>query len=246
MPWPALPVGLCTVASGLAGAGHEVEVLDLMFVSDPARETLNRVKKCDPDIVGLSVRNIDNRNFEVPHFYLTDIRDQVVRSIRAGSQRAKIVVGGSAVNVSPADTFAYLEADYALVGEGEEAMPDFLRALEEGPPLSGVKGLLEPGKGSAKALPILDTGRLARGEPPAGRALVHDFAASPRSEAWRWVDLKQYAAHGRPYSVQTKRGCALKCSYCVYNNIEGHAYRLRNPVEVVEVVDELEEADRSH
>ena len=37
--WPALPLGLCTVASGLAAAGHEVEVLDLMFVSDVAKET---------------------------------------------------------------------------------------------------------------------------------------------------------------------------------------------------------------
>ena len=97
MPWPALPVGLCTVASGLAAAGHEVEVLDLMFVSDPARETQNRVRKCDPDIVGLSIRNIDNCNFEVPYFYLTDIRDQVVRSVRAGSTRAKIVVDEQAL-----------------------------------------------------------------------------------------------------------------------------------------------------
>ena len=181
MPWPALPLGLCTVASGLSAAGHEVEVLDLMFAADPARETSNRVRKCDPDIVGLSIRNIDNCNFEVPHFYLTDIRDQVVRAVRAASQRAKIVIGGSAVNVSPADTFAFLEADYALVGEGEEALPEFLRALEDGTALKHVRGLLEPGKGSAKALPILDTGRLARGEPPAGRALVHDFAESPRS-----------------------------------------------------------------
>ncbi|HET7540185.1 MAG TPA: radical SAM protein [Polyangiaceae bacterium] len=243
MPWPALPLGLCTVASGLAAAGHEVEVLDLMFAADPARETANRVRKCDPDVVGLSIRNIDNCNFEVPHFYLTDIRDQVVRSVRAASQRAKIVIGGSAVNVSPGDTFSFLEADYALVGEGEEALPEFLRALERGEPLARVPGVLEPGKGSTKALPILDTGRLARGEPPAGRALVHDFAQSPRSEAWRWVDLKQYAAHGSPYSIQTKRGCALKCSYCVYNNIEGHAYRLRDPVEVV---DELQEAVTKH
>ena len=155
MPWPALPLGLCTVASGLAAAGHEVEVLDLMFASDPARETSNRVRKCDPDIVGLSVRNIDNCNFEVPHFYLTEIRNQVVRSVRAASTRARLVIGGSAVNVSPADTFAFLEADYALVGEGEEALPEFLRALEEGTPLNRVRGLLEPGCQCQTALPVI-------------------------------------------------------------------------------------------
>lgn len=243
MPWPALPVGLCTVASGLAGAGHDVEVLDLMFAADPARETAARVQRRQPDVIGLSIRNIDNCNFEVPHFYLTEIRDQVVRTAKKAYPRAKIVIGGSAVNVSPADTLVFLEADYALVGEGEEAFPDFLRALEMGTPLTQVKGLLEPGKGSSKLLPVLDTGRLMRGEPLAGRAIVHDFGQSARSEAWRWIDLKQYASHGSPYSIQSKRGCALKCSYCVYNNIEGHAYRVRDPREVV---DELEEAVKGH
>ncbi|HEV8247539.1 MAG TPA: radical SAM protein, partial [Polyangiaceae bacterium] len=63
------------------------------------------------------------------------------------------------------------------------------------------------------------------------------------SEPWRWVDLEKYAARGGPYSIQTKRGCALKCSYCVYNNIEGHAYRLRSPKSVV---DEIEVAVREH
>jgi radical SAM superfamily enzyme YgiQ (UPF0313 family) len=78
-----------------------------------------------------------------------------------------------------------------------------------------------------------------RGEPPTGRAVVHDFTTSARSEAFRYIDLKKYSARGGPYPIQSKRGCALKCSYCVYNNIEGHAYRLRN---AVEVVDEIEEA----
>ncbi len=214
-----------------------------MFASDVARETLHRVRKCDPDIVGLSVRNIDNCNFEVPHFYLTTFAIRWCARCALLRHARKSWWAAARSTCPPADTFAYLEADYALVGEGEEALPEFLRALQDGTPLQQVRGLLEPGKGSSKALPILDTGRLARGEPPAGRALVHDFAESPRSEAWRWIDLKQYASHGSPYSIQTKRGCALKCSYCVYNNIEGHAYRLRNPVEVV---DELEEAVKGH
>jgi hypothetical protein len=99
--------------------------------------------------------------------------------------------------------------------------------------------LLAPGGGSAKPLPVLDTGRLLRGEPPTGRAVVHDFSSSARSDAFRFLDLEKYAAQGGPYPIQSKRGCALKCSYCVYNNIEGHAYRLRR---AGEVLDEIEEA----
>src|SRR5262249_21934284 len=37
----------------------------------------------------------------------------------------------------------------------------------------------------------------------------------------------------------TKRGCALRCSYCVYNNIEGRKYRLRHPVRIVDEIEEV-------
>lgn len=239
MPWPVVPVGLCTVASALRRAGHDVDVLDLTFSRDLRRDVTTRVRERCPELVGLTIRNIDNCNFEAPHFYLTEIRDEVVRALRESGSTAPVVVGGSAVNVSPSDTLRYLEADYALVGEGEEALVELAGALENKRGIHGVKGLLEPGRGSTKPLPVLDTGRLLRGEPPNGRAVVHDFASSARSEAYRWVDLSKYAAQGGPYPIQSKRGCALKCSYCVYNNIEGHAYRLRR---AREVLDEIEEA----
>jgi radical SAM superfamily enzyme YgiQ (UPF0313 family) len=243
MPWPAVPIGLCTVASALARGGHDVDVLDLTFSRDPARDVKARLRQRAPDVVGVTVRNIDNCNFELPVFYLTEIRDHVVRVVRELAPSACIVIGGSAVNVSPADCFEYLGADYAVVGEGEAAMLEFLDALQGRHPLGGVPGLLQRGPRNSALLPILDTGRLARGEPPSGRAVVHDLADAAPSEAWRWVDLRRYAARGGPYSIQTKRGCALKCSYCVYNNIEGHAYRLRSPENVA---DEIEEAVRAH
>lgn len=243
MPWPAVPVGMCTVATSLARAGHEVDVLDLTFSRHPARDTLARVERRAPDVVGVTVRNIDNCNFESPVFFLDEVRDAVIGAVRRGAPNAKVVIGGSAVNVSPRDTLRYLEADYALVGEGEDAMPALLASLEHHATLDSVPGLLQAGSKSSELLPILDTGRLAAGEPPNGRALVHDLDAAPRSEAWRWVNLKRYAAQGGPYSIQSKRGCALKCSYCVYNNIEGHAYRLRS---ATSVADEIEEAVRAH
>ncbi|HEY4158881.1 MAG TPA: radical SAM protein, partial [Polyangiaceae bacterium] len=243
VPWPAIPVGLCTVASACARAGHDVSVLDLAFSKHPRKDTLARVKREEPDVVGITIRNIDNCNFELPHFYLPEIRDDVVRSVREAAPNAKIVIGGAAVNVSPRDVLRFLEADLAVVGEGEEAFPRVLAALAAREPLERLPGALLFGGGSASPLPVLDTGRKLLGEPLGGRALVHDLSASARSEAFRWIDLPRYAKAGSPYSVQSKRGCALKCSYCVYNNIEGHAYRLRD---AEEVVDEIEEAVLGH
>jgi anaerobic magnesium-protoporphyrin IX monomethyl ester cyclase len=243
VPWPAIPVGLCTVASATARAGHDVSVLDLAFSKQPGKDTLARVRSEQPDVVGLTIRNIDNCNFELPHFYLPEIRDEVVKAVRSAAPNAKLVIGGAAVNVSPHDVLAFLEADLAVVGEGEDAFPAVLAELGKPRTLERLPGALLRGGGSQAPLAVLDTGRKLKGEPLGGRAVVHDLKHSARSEAFRWIDLPRYARAGSPYSVQTKRGCALKCSYCVYNNIEGHAYRLREPREVV---DEIEEAVLGH
>ena len=56
----------------------------------------------------------------------------------------------------------------------------------------------------------------------------------------RWIDLTPYEKMGASYTVQTKRGCRMRCIYCTYNQVlEGNHLRLRSPSEVV---DEIEEA----
>ena len=239
MPWPAIPLGLCTVASALSRSGYDVSFLDLTFSSDPRREVLDAARRFEPSHVGVTVRNIDNCNFESPYFYLPEIRDRIMRPLRNALPNATLTVGGSAVNVLPWAVRKYLEADYAIVGEGEAAMGELSEALEGRRELADVTGLLSERFVSDKALPVLDTGRLLKNEPRGGRAQAPDFEDAAAPEVWRWVDLDAYRRRGGPYSIQTKRGCALKCSYCVYNNIEGHRYRLRKPELIV---DELEEA----
>jgi radical SAM superfamily enzyme YgiQ (UPF0313 family) len=231
------------LATALDRAGHEVELLDLTFARDPAARVNAALRRRRPDVVGITVRNIDNCNFERPVFYLDEIRDSVVRTIRRTAPSVPIVIGGSAVNVSPADCYEFLGVDYAIVGDGEQAMPDLVAALAGGGNLDTVPGLLKPGPRNSRLMPILDTGRMVSGEPANGRATIASLQTSPPSQAHRWVDIAQYAARGSPYPIQSKRGCALKCSYCVYNNIEGHAYRLRP---ATEVVDEIESAVRDY
>ncbi|MBX3131676.1 MAG: cobalamin-dependent protein [Polyangiaceae bacterium] len=246
MPWPTIPVGASMVATATERAGHDVAFFDGTFSSNLAADTARAVRERAPDVIAVTIRNIDNCNFEAPEFFLDDIRDQVVRAARRAAPDAKIVIGGSAVNVSPSDIYDHLEADYALVGEGEEAFPELLRALGAGRGVLGVPGLLANETKSPTLLPVLDTGRLLKNEPIGGRARVADLERSVRSEAFRWVDVAKYGSRGGPYPIQTKRGCALRCSYCVYNNIEGHAYRLRRPSDVAdEIAEAIEHGVRS-
>ncbi|MCC6897772.1 MAG: cobalamin-dependent protein [Polyangiaceae bacterium] len=233
MPWPVIPVGLSMVATALDTAGHDVAFADLTFEGKPARAVERAVRRHQPELVALSIRNIDNCNFDKPAFFLPEIREQVVAPLRAHAPAAPLVVGGAAVNVCPTEILEYLDADFAIVGEGEDALPALIRALESGSDVRSIPGVIA--RRAARGLPLSGS---QRGEPPRGRARA-EAVAGRFSRAHRWVDLRRYAELGTPYPIQTKRGCALECSYCVYNEIEGRRYRLRDPADVV---DEMEDA----
>jgi len=240
MPWPVVPVGLALVATALEQAGHDVRFLDLTFSKDPARDVAAAVGRQQPELVALTVRNLDNCNFERPVFFLPQIRDQVVAALRSHAPDATLVVGGAAVNVCPLEIMSYLGADYALVGEGEEALPALCAVLEAGGDPRSLPGVLSQRRGRSLPLSGAETG-----EPLAGRAVVSALGPGQWSRAHRWVKLERYAALGTPYPVQTKRGCALECAYCVYNTIEGRRYRLRDPRDVVdEIADAVEHGVR--
>jgi radical SAM superfamily enzyme YgiQ (UPF0313 family) len=68
---------------------------------------------------------------------------------------------------------------------------------------------------------------------------VQDLDSMPFPKPLRFLDLDRYRRFGSPIQIQTKRGCALRCSYCTYNNIEGKQYRLINPRRVADEIEIL-------
>ncbi len=236
MPWPVVPVGLCLVATALEQAGHRIEVLDLTFSRNLTADIRRRLRRGPvPRVVAVGVRNIDNCNFERPAFFLEEIRDAVIRPVRELVPGATLVVGGAGVNVHPEAVLNFLEADLAAVGEGEIVMPALIVALVNGHDPRAVPGVICRGEfARVDSRPLAPSGANAVVRVGPGVPGLHSFA-------WRWIDYARYAARGSPYPVQTKRGCALNCSYCVYNAIEGRSYRLRDPGDIA---DEVAEAVR--
>ena len=217
----APPIGLCYVASATEAAGHQTRVLDLCF-QPQVNELLQReIEKFSPEVIGISLRNIDNVNMLYPVSYLPEV-EKLIRAIRELSN-APLVLGGSGVSVMPEKVFSYLPVDYLIVSDGEESFVSLLRALQNGETPLGIPGV----------------GLRHQGEfhltPPG-------FEPFPtiRPDSPRWVDLQPYHRMGSSYLIQTKRGCSHRCIYCTYSQLlEGRRYRLRTPLEVV---DELEEA----
>src|SRR5689334_15052448 len=56
-PEPVFPLGLAHLSAALQQAGHQIEWLDLLTDGAEIQEILHRIH---PDLVGISVRNIDD------------------------------------------------------------------------------------------------------------------------------------------------------------------------------------------
>ena len=78
----APPIGLCYVASAAEVAGHEVRVLDLCFKRHIEPELEKAIIGFSPQVIGVSLRNLDNANMLRPISYLPSAL-QIVRQIRA-------------------------------------------------------------------------------------------------------------------------------------------------------------------
>ncbi len=217
----APPIGLCYIAGATEDAGHETRVVDLCFRKNVKSELGRAIKGFSPDVVGISIRNIDNANMLHEICYVPEA-EEIVRHVRSLTD-ARIVIGGSGASLSPARILERLGADFVIVSEGERSFVELLDRIERWVPADDV-----PGVG------LMADGRFHLTPPQ-----LADFAGvNPR--VGRWIDLRPYQKMGSSYNVQSKRGCRQRCIYCTYNQVlEGSRLRLRSPVEVV---DEIEEA----
>jgi len=118
---PTLPLGLACVAAATQKSGHEVKMVDLMIERDAQSALKGTVEGFPPDIIGISVRNIDDQNMENPRFLL-DRAKEIVSECRSLSN-AKIVLGGAGYCIFPEKALSFLGADMGIQGEGEVAFP---------------------------------------------------------------------------------------------------------------------------
>lgn len=141
---PIIPLGLGCVAEAVRRAGHEVELLDLMCVSNTCSVIKNSIERFGSDVIGISVRNIDDQRMESPRFLLDQVRD-VIADCRAFSD-ARIVIGGAGYSIFPKSALAYLAADIGIQGEGEIAFASLLARMEKGADIQDIQGLYLPGR----------------------------------------------------------------------------------------------------
>ena len=212
------PLGLCYVATALKNYNHEVHIFDTNVSATPIAELRKLIRNLEPEVIGIGLRNIDSTTYRNYRSYIEPFLD-LVSMLKKAAPSAKILAGGSGFSLYPHQLFERAKTiDYGIFLEGEESMPELLDNLDQ--PQS-VRGIFY-----RRNETIHFTG--AR-EPI-------DFAnlPTPRRDM---VDFTPYLEHPFSIGVQSKRGCAFKCAYCTYPQLEGGRLRLR-PAHTV--LDELE------
>ena len=218
---PTIPLGLMLVAEACKRSGHDVDLLDLMFKENPQIALHNRVDKFNPEVIGISVRNIDDQNLENPRFLLENVRP-LIEWCRAVSS-APIILGGAGYSIFPDEVLEYLGADMGVHGEGEKIFPAILERISRGENPAVLPGVHIRGrKGSIKQKFCISL----------------DSLPLPDNDAWANVNPENVETW---IPIESRRGCPNFCSYCSTFHIQGRTVRTRSPHIIARHVERLVE-----
>ncbi|MDA0734496.1 MAG: cobalamin-dependent protein [Chloroflexi bacterium] len=216
-----LPIGLAYVAAYINPKQHSLRVLDLMFSEDYLGETERVVQEFQPQLVGISIRNLDNGSYINPQSALPVTRE-VIQRIRSCSD-ATIACGGPAFSALPEECFSYLEPDVGLAGDAAETFAELAQLLEKSKSYRQLSGVVYQEDGEIKMSPQRAASGLAR---------------PPRLDD---LDLDRYRQAGFGVGVITKLGWY---SSTVPSPNPEEEWRIVRPVQ--EVIEEIKRLQTKH
>lgn len=206
------PLGLAYLAARLARDGHRVEILDAPALGINLRMVIEEVRRRRPEVLGIGGMT---PSFDLTRETVTACRP-FVRHIALGGPHVSAL--GTAVRDSVP------EADFFIIGEGEESFAELIQALEHNQALDRIPGLLDRETPEvSERPPIADLDSLpfpARDLLPNRR---YRHPASPSAPAATLV---------------TSRGCPHPCSFCD-KAVFGGRLRLRSPGSVADEIETI-------
>lgn len=217
---PVAPLALDYVGDRLIAAGFDIHLLDLCFADNPADAVRQTLSNLDPRAIGISFRNTDDCYLFSQAWFVPQLAElvELVRSVTA----APIILGGCGFSIFPPPIMDHVQADFGVVGDGEETMLRFLSALQDGQDYRKIAGLAwRDSDGRVVVNPPYYTSDL---DIPPNRGLL---------------DNLRYLREGGMGNIETKRGCPMPCIYCADPVARGAALRCRDPQQVADELDTL-------
>lgn len=222
-PWgvPAVlpPLGLSYVGAALEKAGFHVEIFDNYQLKKPIDYVKLEIKRLDPEIVGITCGSVT---------YQKCI--ETAKAVKEVKPSCKVVVGGWHPSYLPESMLQHPEIDYAIIGEGENAMVKLASSIIESKgdqviaTIPGVAFRYE-GKTIMNTPEIIND--LDQIPYPARHLLpMHIYDRSIDYLSVRPVDV-----------VNVIRGCPYDCAYCEIKKVSGQKCRAFSPHRVVDEIE---------
>lgn len=215
---PQPSIGIAYIAAVLRENGHDVKVVDAYVNSHTLEEIMNMVEKYAPAVVGMSVLTPS-----------ADIVYEISRNIRNIFPHITIVMGNMHASLFSDDVLTKGYADFVIHREGEIAMPELLKALENKNSFESVKGISFKKNNVVVNNPMMPH--------------IDDLDALP-FPAWDLFPMDKYSTDPRTEvkknvvetMILATRGCPNQCTFCSSRTDRslGSRYRMRNPKSVVD------------
>ena len=210
-----VPIGLAYLAASVDEERHTLRVLDLMFADDAVSEVADVVSEFEPDLIGLSIRNLDNQSSLNPVWNLPAVRD-IIERIRQLSG-SKTLIGGPAFSIMPSECLDYVGADLGIAGDAAEAFATLVERLDAGAGYHDIPGIVY--RDDDENI-VVSEGRF-----------TSNFHRAPRLDL---LDMRAYNGSGFGVGVVTK----LAQAYYPTPGADygGGDWRIRDPQEVVDEI----------
>jgi len=222
------PLGLLYILAALRRKApeHEVFFLDCVAEHVGHGELAARVVDCNPQVVGIT-------SFTMALFDVC-LAARTIRSICPG---AHICLGGHHPIAFPVEAAHLPEFDSIVVGEGEEAFPELVHALQHGNDFTLITGVYTQ-ESIQRHLQSLTTDPRFLNSVMVPPAYVENLDMLPFPDRSAIRQLKYRSIVGASDNLATmisSRGCPCQCTYC---DVPFKRYRARS---VCSVADEIKE-----
>ncbi len=218
-----MPQGIASLAAVLEQAGHTVAVLDPSPQKLSFEEIIERIKKENPDVLGISALTHAAKNGY-----------KVANMIKKEMPNISVVMGGTHCTIFPEKVMQECPSlDVVVIGEAEERIVPIVEAIYKKSGLDKIKGLLfrDPNSGEIVSTGAPDMQLNLDKFPFPARHLFNDSLYTPFPD-----QMKKTPAT----SIMSSRGCTWRrCQFCFEGGKYMPAYRRRSPESVVAELREI-------